>query len=127
MDIRNVNSGSNIPPDRLRPDAGQVDQVKEASPVENDTDDTSAAPREDRVEISDAGQVASVDLDGSDVMELRMARRAMYDLPPLGSDRIAEVRDRIGDGYYSEPEQIRETARGIVSELFGMPPEGRDE
>ena len=124
MDIRNVNSGSNMPPDRLRSDSSQVDQVEKASSVENETDDSSASTPQDRVELSDAGQIASVDLASNDVMELRMARRAMYDLKPISSDRVAELRDRIGTGYYSQPEQIRETARGMVYELFGMPPEG---
>jgi len=123
MDIRNVNSGSNIPADRLRPDSGnKVDRVEEVSSVENDTDDASTSTPQDRVEISDAGQMASVDVAAGDVMELRMARQAMYNLPPLGADRIAEVRDRIGTGYYSQPEQIRSTAEGIVRELFGSPP-----
>ena len=123
MDIRNVNSGSNIPADRLRPDSGnKVDRVEEVSSVENDTDDASTSTPQDRVEISDAGQMASVDVAAGDVMELRMARQAMYNLPPLGADRVAEVRDRIGTGYYSQPEQIRSTAEGIVRELFGSPP-----
>lgn len=123
MDIRNINSGSNIPADRLRPDSGnKVDQVEEVSPVENDPEDASTSTPQDRVEISDAGQMASVDGTTGDVMELRMARQAMVNLPPLGADRIAEVRDRIGTGYYSQPEQIRSTAEGIVRELFGAPP-----
>lgn len=124
MDIRNVNSGSNVPSDRLRSDLNKVDQVEEASSVDNETDDSSSSIPQDRVELSDAGQMASVDLAADDVMELRMARRAMYDLPPLSSDRVAELRDRVGTGYYGQPEQIKETARGIVAELFGMPPEG---
>lgn len=123
MDIRNINSGSSMSPDRLRPDPNKVDQVEEASPVENDTDDAAASTPQDRVEISDAGQMASVDLT-DDVMELRMARRAMYDLAPITSDRAAELRDRVESGYYTQPEQIRDTARGIVQELFGLPPEG---
>lgn len=124
MDIRNVNSGSNLSPDRLRSEPNQIDRVEEASPVENDTDEASSSIPQDRVELSDAGQMASVDLAADDVMELRMARRAMYDIPPISSDRVQELRDRIGTGYYSQPEQIKETARGMVAELFGMPPEG---
>lgn len=125
MDIRNVNSGSNVPADRLRSDSNNsVDQVEEASSVENDTDDASTSTPQDRVEISNAGQMANVELAPEDVMELRMARRAMEELPPLSPDRIADVRDRINTGYYSQPEQIRSTARNMVQEMLGIPPEG---
>lgn len=127
MDIRNINSGSNLPADQLRPDSrDKVDQVEKSSTAENDTEDTSTSTPQDRVEISDAGQMARVDLAPDEVAKLRMAHRALNDLPPLPSDRIDELKERVEDGYYSQPDQIRSTARGLAQELLGMPPEGSE-
>lgn len=123
MDIRNVNSGSNLPPDRLRSESrDQIDEVEKSSSTQNDAEDT---PRShDRVEISDAGQMASTDLAPESVAKLHMARRALDVLPALSADRAADIKERVENGYYSEPEQIRSTARGLLNEMMSMPPEG---
>ena len=124
MDIRNVNSGSNLPADRLQSEPkDNVNQVEESSSTKNDTDDTSTPTPQDRVEISDAGQMASADLS-PEVMKLHMARRALENASPLSPERVAEIQERVQTGYYSEAGQIRDAARNIVHELLGMPPEG---
>lgn len=125
MDIRNINSGSHLPTDRLRSESkDDVDQVEESSSAQNDTDDTSNPVPQDRVEISDAGQKASVDLSPDEIAKLRMARRALHDISPMPPERAGEIRERAEAGHFSQPEQIRNTARNIVHEMLGMPPEG---
>lgn len=122
MDIHNVNSSSNLPPDRLRSEArDKVHQGEESSTPQNDPDGTPTP--QDRVEISDAGQMASTDLSPEAVIKLREARRALHDLPSLSADRAAELAERVQNGYYSDAQQIRRTARGIAHELMGQPPE----
>lgn len=125
MDIRNVNPGSNVPADRLRSESNdKVNQVEESSSAENDTEDTSRPTPQDRIEISDAGQMANVDLSLDEVMKLRMARRALHDIPPLSPDRITDIKERVRAGDFNQPKEIRKVARGFVNEMLGVPPEG---
>ncbi len=122
MDIRNITPGSNLSADRLRSESrDKINQVEKSSSTQNNAED--APTPKDRVEISDAGQVASADLSPEAVVQLRMARRALSELPTLSDDRAAAIKERVENGYYSESAQIRSTARGIVYEMLGMPPE----
>lgn len=123
MNIKNVNPGSNLSPDQLRPDqTDEVRQAEQASSSETSSDAT-ARSAEDRVEISDAGRAAQANGPDIDPAELESARQAMLDIPPLSADRAEDIFKRIQAGYYSQPDAIKSIAEGIASEMTGQPPE----
>ncbi|GEM_PF-2864102 len=70
----------------------------------------------DRVEISDAARTAAND---APARELALARKALNAVPELSSERISEIKSRIQDGYYTNPEVLRHVAAQIANDLAG--------
>ena len=71
---------------------------------------------EDSVAISKEARQA-LEADQKRVEELEEARKAYDALPTLSEERIQEIRERISQSYYSQPEVIDHIATKIVREL----------
>lgn len=107
--------------------SGQVrsESVGQASNVNADDASAKAAGRTaasgsgDRVEISDAARAAA---ENTQSRELTFARKALLGIPPLSSDRVADILERVKEGYYSQPEVVKEISEKISSELLGAAP-----
>ena len=70
----------------------------------------------DRVEISDAARIAANDAAAH---EITLARKALNAVPELSPERMNEIRSRIQDGYYSNPEILQHVAAQIANDLAG--------
>lgn len=115
MNIRDVHNGG-YRPDSLRngsvTDAGKVDPGVAAR---NGNDGPSSDPK-DRVEISAGSRTTQ---NGVAPEELVFARKALLGIPPLSDDRVADILQRIQEGYYSQPEILKAIAERYTQELNG--------
>ena len=73
---------------------------------------------QDRVEISDAARAAVSDAGSS--QEINFARKALLGIPPLSEKRVADIMLRIQNGFYSQPDVLRQIAEQITSDLGGL-------
>lgn len=117
MNIRDIQLGPNRPDPPRSEALGQSGKVAADDAAEQQANQAAAAPARDRVEISDAARAAAA--DGSHTQEINFARKALLGIPPLSMDRVADILKRIQEGYYSQPEVIKQTAAGVTNDLVG--------
>ena len=114
------NSSRNDGPDQAQ-DAAQSDGVE--SSETSSTDDTSPT---DRVEISDEARKAQAET-GDNAALVERGRAALESSRSLSDDRLAELRENVESGRYTEPDAIQQSAEGLAEDLGGVPPdEARD-
>jgi hypothetical protein len=82
--------------------AGEVKRGENAQPALRPVQAAKAVERTDRVEISEAGRD----------LALRMGRPGRG--APLSPQRLAELRERVSNGYYDTPEVTDRVARRIL-------------
>lgn len=76
---------------------------------------------EDRVTISEEGR-ARLAADAARADATQAGREALDALPEMSEARAAELRARVENGYYSQPEQTRAVAERLADELRGKAP-----
>lgn len=113
MNIRDVQAGA------YRPDQLRSSSTKESEEVRSDAASSAgsrgeAAAAGDRVEISDQARTALT--EGRKSSELQFARKALLDVPPLSEERMAEILDRITEGYYQKPEVVQQIAQRLTND-----------
>ena len=79
----------------------------------------SASGTEDRVEISADARAALS--QQRTTQEMQFSRKALLSIPSLSKERSAEILQRIRDGYYSQPDILKEIAEHVADELAGKP------
>ena len=114
MNIRNINLGTE------RTDAYRQNSVTDAAKTgrggnAQNAGQSSENVARDRVEISDAARAALAEQAASN--DLLVARKALMGIPPLSENRAADILTRIQNGYYSQPDVLRQVAEKIGSEL----------
>ena len=70
---------------------------------------------EDRVEISDAGRAAQAQ-DVARAKDVAMGLKALHEVAPP-EEQMSEIRQRVQDGYYTQPDTLREVAERLASDL----------
>ena len=70
----------------------------------------------DRVELSEAARAQQAEAAARQT-EVDAARRALRDQPGLSEARLAELRERVADGYYDRPEVVDATAARLADDL----------
>ncbi|RMH55106.1 MAG: hypothetical protein D6685_14215 [Bacteroidetes bacterium] len=85
---------------------------------------TPAASAQDRVEISAEARAAAT--ENAQARELGFARKALLGIPPLSMDRAADILQRIQEGFYSQPEVIKQVASEITSAFLADAAENRE-
>lgn len=108
MDIRNIGAGPS------RPDQVQSHGVSDAAPIK----EGGATPLPPQKEASDRLDLSPESVgEQAKSPEISYARKALLGMPPLSPERIDVVFDRIEQGYYSQPEVVREIAERLATEL----------
>ncbi|MFP4687242.1 MAG: flagellar biosynthesis anti-sigma factor FlgM [bacterium] len=69
-----------------------------------------SAGRSDRVNISNNARLART---------VARAQKAIQEAPEVRADRVAEVKERLAEGYYDSPEVIDEVAQSITDVFMG--------
>jgi hypothetical protein len=114
MTIADVNATSTH-----RTDAGKNSQVGSIVPIDPSSRARSSSEEVktegDRVEISGRARTALAEARESE--DLTFARNALADVPPLSSERISELTERINDGYYQQADVIGKIAERVGNEL----------
>lgn len=115
MNIRDLHISGNRP-DHIRPgstaDTGRIDGGTTTS---NGT--TPVQPENgDRVEISSEARAAAGSVASNDVT---FAKKALLGIPPLSEDRAADILKRVQEGFYSQPETLKQIASNIAADLTG--------
>jgi hypothetical protein len=119
MNIRNIDLGSK------RAEAYRTNQVADtarsgAGGGTQQANEIKSAIR-DKVEISDAARAALSNDTGP--REIDFAKKALLGIPPLSEKRAADIMARVQNGYYSQPDVLRQTAERLGSELSTRLPE----
>lgn len=101
--------------------SGPAEQAEQAQnqpqqPVEQTADTRSKG---DSVEISDSARAAQT---GGDVRtaELSFAHRTLTEIPPLSESRAKEIIQRVEEGYYTKPENVKQIAEQLARDLAGQ-------
>ena len=94
---------------RVRSADGPVSPVAPVAP---------AASASDSVQLSDAARAQQAEA-AAQKAEVEQARAALNDLPGLSDDRVAELRQRVEEGYYDRPDVIAATAERVAQALTG--------
>ena len=116
MNIRDLQINQSRP-DHLRSSAsGEAGKVQEAAPVQPAQPVESQQQARDRVEISDAARAAA---NEPQVEGINFARKALLGIPPLSDERASDMIQRIQEGYYSQPEVLKQVATGVAGDLTG--------
>ncbi len=112
MDIRNIGNGS----------ISNLQRVKAAELSQSEQTATAAVP--DKGETQRTTSVLDrVDLGGSNASrnvrspELQFAKQALNSLPDSDAARMAEIKARIADGYYTRPDALNAVADRLASLL----------
>lgn len=117
MNIRNLNSGAS--PLNTGNVGSATDAYTSASNASAKKAETPAnAPAGDRVELSEAARAQSKAKGG----ELEQAREALLDMPPLDPERKDHILRRVQEGYYSQPDVIKQIAQRLHADLTGTKP-----
>jgi anti-sigma28 factor (negative regulator of flagellin synthesis) len=95
------------------------DQINGAGRVNNQGANAPGADQahqagKDRVEISEAGRAAASD---TQTRELNFARKALDGVSSLPEERVEAIHQRIQDGYYQQPDVIRQIATSVAINL----------
>lgn len=115
MNIRDIQSGP-VRAEQSRTEAlGNTNKVVPGSQVPQE-DAASAAPK-DRVEISAAALAAAS--ENTQAQELGFARKALLGIPPLSQERAADILQRIQEGFYSQPEVVKQVSSELTSAFLG--------
>lgn len=94
-----------------RAGAGSDGPVSPVAPV------TPQSGSSDSVELSEAVRAQQAK-DAARAAEVETARSALAELPGLSDERLAELQQRVADGYYDRPEVVAATA-AQVARSFG--------
>lgn len=115
MNIRDVHKGT-YRPDPLRGGAvGDSGKTETGAPARSENSGA-AAKTMDRVELSATAQASRSETASA---ELDFARKALLGIPPLSEERSADILKRVQEGYYSQPERLKEIAERFTKELTG--------
>ena len=71
---------------------------------------------EDRIEISDAGRAAQAQEDAARTRDVATGLSALRELAPT-EERMSEIRQRVQDGYYTQPSTLKEVAERLANDL----------
>lgn len=109
MTIRNLNFSA----DRAENYRQQSVQETGKAGAGSETRQTNGAPQhvQDRVEISDAARAAVA--GAGTTSEINFARKAMLGIPPLSEKRAADILARVQNGYYSQPDVLKQIAERV--------------
>ena len=116
MNIRDINHNA------TRPEHAQTQAVSGANNVGAAGNGQQAASQrqatnvEDRLELSDAAR-AAYSKQQQQATDLSQAREALETLPSLGEERLAEIKARLQNGYYTRPEVAAQIAERLTSEI----------
>lgn len=117
MTIQNPSTG----PARSNPmrsdEAGTTQDAAQSANAGNQAPDAPEETAGDRVEISDAARSAQSE-SGEDAALVKRGREALQD-SSLSSDRLAELQQRVENGFYSEPSSIQKVAEGLAEDIGG--------
>jgi hypothetical protein len=117
MNIRNLNSGPS--PLTTRKVGSATDAYQSASNASAKKSEAPAnAPIEDRVELSEAARAQSKAKGG----ELEKAHQELLDMPPLDPKRKDHILRRVQEGYYSQPDVLKQIAQRLSADLTGVDP-----
>jgi len=114
MNIRNINLGTE------RTDAYRQNSVTETARTGKGASAQTAGQSSenvarDRVEISDAARAAHAEQAKSN--DLLVARKALMGIPPLSEKRAADILTRVQNGYYSQPDVLRQVAEKVAADI----------
>jgi len=114
MNIRNINLGTE------RTDAYRQNSVTETARTGKGAGAQTAGQSSenvarDRVEISDAARAAHAEQAKSN--DLLVARKALMGIPPLSEKRAADILTRVQNGYYSQPDVLRQVAEKVAADI----------
>jgi len=114
MNIQNPSTG----PARSNPlRSNEAERAPDAEPTTDAssdaaaTDDTDTA---DQVEISDAARTEAA----SDAALIERSREALG-ATSLSAERLTELRQRVQEGYYSQPEVTEQVAERLADDIGG--------
>lgn len=114
MDIRNIKAGLHRIERVQQQQPSESGQVGGSAATQQQT--PAAAPQNDSVELSPATKAPH----GSDGPQgIDFARKALLGVPPLSQDRVQDILKRVQEGYYSQPEVVKEIATRITEDLAG--------
>lgn len=117
MTIQDNPSAGSIPPNGPRNDG--PDQAQEAAQSDGvESSETSSADESrssDRVEISEEAREAQSELGDNAALVER--GRAELQSSSLSEDRLAELRENVENGKYTEPEVTEQVAQGVADDL----------
>lgn len=118
MTIQNPSTG---PLQSSSPRSDETSQSQEAAQSSEAETDESAAAEEttsgDRVDISSAAQAAQAEV-GGDAALIERGRKAL-ETSSLSADRLAELRERVDSGRYTEPDVAEQVAEGLAEDFGG--------
>ena len=121
MSIRDIRPGSSPY------NAAPLDPVGEArsNPASAEASAQPAAPAEqqDRLELSAAARSQQAAPEAGDPAELERARKALLGMPPLDPKRAEDIILRVQEGFYSQPDVLKQIAEGVQSALAGQQPD----
>lgn len=116
MNIRNLHSGAS--PLTTRNVGSATDAYKSAPNASSKQSEAPAnAPTEDRVELSEAARAQSK--KGG---ELEQAHEELLSMPPLDPARKDHILRRVQEGYYSQPDVVKQIAQRLHADLTGVDP-----
>ena len=105
-------------PDQLRQRSVEKVDMPKADAAAHEAADAKAASAGDRVEISDTARAASSQ-ENELKREVEFARRAMYSMPPLSTDRAEEILERLEQGHYNAPD-VRMKLSDMLTQNLGF-------
>jgi hypothetical protein len=70
----------------------------------------------DRVEISHAARSAAYQAPAP---EIDFGKKALLGIPPLSEERVAEILERVREGFYSQPDALNVIVERLSSDLLG--------
>jgi flagellar biosynthesis anti-sigma factor FlgM len=98
--------------------SGAVDQLRKATGAKEldkpNGKDTSVSSRKDSVELSGKGRQISADSAEKSAVTARADA-----LPEVRNEKIAEVREKIANGFYNSPEFTDKLADRLINDFWG--------
>ena len=73
---------------------------------------------QDSLAISEAGRKA-LEASRKQAMELDMAREALQQVDTLDEARLAEIKERLENGFYTQPDMLENIASRVMTDLTG--------
>lgn len=117
MNIRDIQSGPGRAEQTRTEALGSTNKVAPGSQAPQE-EAVSAQSVKDRVEISAAARAAAT--ENIQTQELGFARKALLGIPPLSQDRASDILRRIQEGFYSQPEVVKQVASEVTTEFIGV-------